>query len=138
MSEDKLDDAIVADKEALEGLIEKGLIIMIGYDPLGRPVYTNTALGNAVADEIERQEKTMNLGPEEEEEELIPYDETEDDDEDWTIGDEDFDSYDDEDDELDDESDEDEDDDLLDDDEDEELEDDEDWDDDADDSEESF
>jgi hypothetical protein len=129
MSEDKLDDAIVAGKEALEGLIEKGLIVMIGYDPLGRPVYTNTALGNAVADEIERQEKTMNLGPEEEE--LIPYDETEDD-EDWTTDDGDFDSYDDEEDDLDDE-------DNINDDEDDELEDDdEDWDDDVDDSEEDL
>lgn len=54
--DDMLEEAYPITKEDLEGLVNKGLIKLMGYDPLGRPVYANTDLGNAVADELERTE----------------------------------------------------------------------------------
>ena len=59
--EDQLQEAYQASKEDLDGLINKGLIKLIGYDPLGRPVYANTDLGNAVAKELDEIEGVNNV-----------------------------------------------------------------------------
>lgn len=54
--DDRLEEPLEATAEDIKGLVKKGLIKFIGYDPLGRPVYMNTDLGNAVADELNKQE----------------------------------------------------------------------------------
>jgi len=64
--DDRLEDVLYISKEDLEGLINKGLIKLIGYDPNGHSVYANTELGNAVADELERTEGENNVRPKEE------------------------------------------------------------------------
>ena len=55
--EDRLEEVYEVSKEDLEGLINKGLIKFLGYDPLGRPVYANTELGNEIAAQLDKMEE---------------------------------------------------------------------------------
>lgn len=55
--EDRLEDAYPAAKKDIDSLVSKGLIKFVGYDPLGRPVYSNTELGNEIADYLDKMEK---------------------------------------------------------------------------------
>lgn len=123
MSEDFLEEALELNEEDLNFLLSEGLIERVGYDPLGRPLYSNTDLGNAVANEIDVQDLEDVMSDTEIEEEFEPYEDDghEDDlDDDYSDLDDDTndDDEDDEDDEDDDDEDLDEDDEFLDDDED--------------------
>ncbi len=53
---DYLEEPFELSQSELEDLIKKGLVKQIGYDPNGRPVFTNTDLGNEVANLIEEEE----------------------------------------------------------------------------------
>ena len=52
---DYLEEPFELSRVELKDLIKKGLIKQIGYDPLGRPVFQNTNLGNEVANLIEEE-----------------------------------------------------------------------------------
>ena len=55
--DDILEPTFNISQQEVKGLVNKGLIKCIGHDPLGRPVYVNTQLGDLVANELDKLEE---------------------------------------------------------------------------------
>ena len=56
----------------LQGLIDKGLIKIVGTDPLGRSIWQNTELGNLIADELEKENNMSSATDDLEDDEFDP------------------------------------------------------------------